>query len=37
LGHEEEEDYDKPSIGLATASTGIAATLLKLGQNFIQQ
>jgi hypothetical protein len=33
-GHEGEEDYDEPSIGLATASTGIAETLLKLGQTF---
>jgi hypothetical protein len=33
-GREGEEYYDEPSIGLATASTGIAATLLKLGQTF---
>jgi ATP-dependent DNA helicase PIF1 len=31
-GREGEQDYDEPSIGLATTSTGIAATLLKLGQ-----
>jgi hypothetical protein len=33
-GREGEEDYDEPSIGLATASTGIEATLLKLGHTF---
>jgi hypothetical protein len=33
-GHEGEEYYDEPSIGIATASTGIAATVLKLGQKF---
>jgi hypothetical protein len=31
-GREGEEDYDEPSIGLATASTEFSATLLKLGQ-----
>jgi hypothetical protein len=33
-GHEGQEDYDEPSIGPVTASSGIAATLLKLGQTF---
>jgi hypothetical protein len=33
-GREGEEDYDKPSIGLVTASMGIASTLLKHGQTF---
>jgi hypothetical protein len=36
-GHGGEEDYYEPSIGLATASTGISATLLKLEKHFIQQ
>jgi hypothetical protein len=36
-GHGGEEDYDEPSIGIATASTGISATLLKLEKHFIQQ
>jgi hypothetical protein len=31
-GREGEEDYDEPSTGLANTYTGIAATLLKLGQ-----
>jgi hypothetical protein len=33
-GHEVEEDYNEASSGLATASTGVAETLLKLGQTF---
>jgi hypothetical protein len=33
-GHEGEEDYNKPSIGLVNASTCFAATLLKLGHTF---
>jgi hypothetical protein len=33
-GHAGEEDYYEPSIGLATAYTGIAEILLKLGQTF---
>jgi hypothetical protein len=33
-GHEGDEGYDETSIGLITASKGIAATLLKLGQTF---
>jgi hypothetical protein len=33
-GHEGDEDYDEPLIGLAAIYTGIAATRFQLGQTF---